>query len=132
MNSNTDLKQNCLKQLMNYNDSNDTYMNANVQRGDVSSGIGLLNSHTLPQDNESSNLNEMNTSVENGDVNDDYCYMDSSTGSESNNYNSIDYIQKRNEIYTKRYLTENNILSDGAGIYVMLPASALNQYVNTE
>ena len=36
---------------MNYNDRNDTDMNDNLQNGDVSSGIGLLNSHTHPQDN---------------------------------------------------------------------------------
>ena len=51
MNSHTDSQQNCLKSLMNYKYRNDTDMNANLQNGDVSSGIGLLNSHTLPQYN---------------------------------------------------------------------------------
>ena len=55
-------------------------MNANLQNGDVLSGIGLLNSHTPPQDNELRNLNEINISVDNGGVNDDYCYDNSSTG----------------------------------------------------
>ena len=74
---------------MNDNDRNDTYMDDHLQNGYVSSGIGLLNRHTLPQDNGSNKLNEMNMSAENGDVNgdvnDDYCYINSSTGSESNN-----------------------------------------------
>ena len=38
-------------------------MNDDLQNLDVSSVIVLLNSHTLPQDNESSNLNEMSMSV---------------------------------------------------------------------
>ena len=38
-------------------------MNANLQNGDVGSGIFLLNNHKLPQYNESSNLNEMNMGV---------------------------------------------------------------------
>ena len=45
---------------MNYNDRYDTEMNYNLQNGDVSSGIGLTNSHTLPQCNKLSNLNDMN------------------------------------------------------------------------
>ena len=36
---------------MNYNDRNDTDMNANIKNGDVISGIGLLNSHSIPKDN---------------------------------------------------------------------------------
>ena len=68
----------------------------------MSSGIGLLNSHTLPQYNESSKLNEMNISVYNCDVNGAYCYMNSSTGYDINNHNSIDYTKKIDEIYTNR------------------------------
>ena len=40
MSSQTDFKHNGLKPLMNYNDRNDTYMNAHLQNGDVSCGIG--------------------------------------------------------------------------------------------
>ena len=36
---------------MNYNDRNDSDMNDILENGDASTGIGLLNSHTLPQDN---------------------------------------------------------------------------------
>ena len=75
-------------------------MNSNLHNKDVSSVIGLLNIHTLPQDNESSNLNEMNMSVENCDVNGDYCYMNNYTGSESKNHNSIYYTNKRDVIFT--------------------------------
>ena len=57
MKINTDFQQNGLKPLMNYNDRGDTDINANLQNVHVSSGIGLLNNHTLPQHNESSNLN---------------------------------------------------------------------------
>ena len=87
---------------MNNNDSNDTYMNETLQNGYVSSGIGLLNSHTLPQDNESSNLNDMNMSVDNGDANVDHCYINSYTGYESKNNSSIDYTKKIDKIYTNR------------------------------
>ena len=91
---------------MSYNDRNDTDMNNNKKKGDASSGIGLLNIQTHPQDNEPSNLNEMNMSVDNGDFNGDYCYMNSSTVSESNNHNSIDYTNKRYENSTNMYLME--------------------------
>ena len=37
---------------MNYNDRNGMDMNANLQNGYFSSGIGLLNTHTLQRDNE--------------------------------------------------------------------------------
>ena len=93
---------------MNYNDRNDTYMNANLQNEDVSSGIGLLNSHTIPQYEESSHLNGINTSVENGDVNGDYCYIKIPTGYESKNHNSIYYTKKRYEIAPNIYVMENN------------------------
>ena len=48
MNSHTYLQQNSLESLMNDNTRNDTGMNATLQNGYLSSGIGLLNSHTLP------------------------------------------------------------------------------------
>ena len=66
---------------MNYNTRNDTDMSSTLQNGYLSSGIGLLNSHTLPQDNESSKLNEMNIIFDNEDVNGDYFYMNIYTGS---------------------------------------------------
>ena len=50
MNSHTDLKQNSLKSLMNYNASFFTDINENLLNGDVSSKICLLNSHTIYQD----------------------------------------------------------------------------------
>ena len=40
MNSHTDLQQSGFKYLTNYNDKNDTDINANLQNGDTSSGIG--------------------------------------------------------------------------------------------
>ena len=40
-----------MKSLMTYNDRNDTDINDNLKNGYVSSGIGLLNIHTPPQDN---------------------------------------------------------------------------------
>ena len=51
---------------MTDNDRIDTDMNKTLHNGDVSNGIGLLNRHNLPQDNESSDLNDMDMSVENG------------------------------------------------------------------
>ena len=58
--------------------------------------------------------------------------MNSSTGSESKNHNSMDYTKKIEDISTNRYLIENNVLPDDVGIDIMLPASTLNQYSNTE
>ena len=72
---------------MNDNDRIDTDMNKNLHNVDVSNGVGLLNSHTPPQDNESIKLTEMNISVDNDDLNGDYCYINSSTGSVINNHN---------------------------------------------
>ena len=80
------------------------------------SGIGLLNSHTLPQENKLSKLNVMNMSVENGDVNDDYCDMNRFTGSHIKNHNSVHYTNKRDETSTNRYLSVNNELLDGVDI----------------
>ena len=37
---------------MNYNDRIDIDIGETIQNGDVRRGIGLLNSHTLPQDKE--------------------------------------------------------------------------------
>ena len=71
MNSRTYLQRNGLESLMNYNGRIDTDINETLQNGDVISGIGLLNSHTLPQYEESNELNEINMSVDNGDVNGD-------------------------------------------------------------
>ena len=124
------LKHNGLEYPMNDNDRNDTYMNETLHNGDMGSGIGLLNSHNIPQYKKSSNLNLMHMSVENGDANGDYCYMNGSTISESNNHNSVEYTKKRDEIYTNIYVMENNGLTDGVGIGDMLLASALNQYIN--
>ena len=84
MNSHTDLQQIFLESLINDNDRIDSDMNKTLQNGDVSSGIGLLNSHNLPQDKKSSKLNKINMSVENGYINGDYCYMNSSTRSDIN------------------------------------------------
>ena len=117
---------------MNYNDRNDTDVNSNLHHGDISSGIGLLDSHTLSQDNESINLNDMNMSVENGDVNGDHFYINSSTRYESNNHNSIGYTNKRDSISTYMYLMVINVLPDGVGIDFMFPASTLNQCANME
>ena len=79
MSSQTYYKHNGSKSLMNYNYRDDMDMNANLQNVDGSSGIGLLNNHTLPPHNESSNLDETNIGVENGDVNGGHCYINSTT-----------------------------------------------------
>ena len=71
-------------------------------------------------------------SVDNNDINGDYCYMNGYTGYESNNHNYIDYTKKRYEIYTIRYVMENNGLLASIRIYIMVTASTLNQYVNME
>ena len=88
--------------------------------------------HTLTQYNEPGNLNDMNMSAGNGDFNGDYCYMNSCTGYESKNHKPIGYTKKRDEISNNRYLRENIALLDGVSIDDMLPASALNQYINME
>ena len=64
---------------MNGHYRNDIDMNETLHNVDVTSVIFLLNSHTLPQDNDSSNLNEMNISGETLDVNGDYFYLNNST-----------------------------------------------------
>ena len=104
MKSRTDLQQNNLESSMNDNDRIDTYMNETLQNENGSSGIGLLNIHTLPQDNVSSKLNEMNMSVDNGYVKGDYFYMNSSTGYFIKNHIFIDYANKRDEISTNKHL----------------------------
>ena len=93
---------------MDYNYRIDTDMNGTLHNGAVSSGIVLLNFHTLPQDNESSKVNDMNISVDNGDFNGDYFCINSSTGYVINNHNPIDYTKKIDKITTNRYFRENN------------------------
>ena len=51
MNIHADLQQNGLESLMNDNNRIYTDTNETIYNGDVSCGIGLLNSHALPQDN---------------------------------------------------------------------------------
>ena len=87
---------------MNNNNRDAMEMHANLQNGEVSNGIGLLNSHSPPQYNESRNLNEMNMGVENGYVNGVPCYININTESKSKNHNCIDYTKKRNEIAPNR------------------------------
>ena len=43
-------------------------------------------------------------SVDHSDVNGDYCYMNSSTVFVIRNHNSVDYINRRDEISNNRYL----------------------------
>ena len=50
-NGQTVYQLNGLKSLMNYNDRDDMETNANLQNGVVSSGIGLIISHTIYQHN---------------------------------------------------------------------------------
>ena len=132
MNSHTGLQQDGLKALMNYNDNNNIDMSANLQNGDFSIVIGLLKRQTLPKNRESSNLNAMNVSPQNFDVNCGYWYMNSPNLFESNNHNSIDYTNKRDETDRNRYVMENNRLPDGICIDVMLPSSKHNKYSNME
>ena len=94
--------------MINYNGWDDRDKNTNLHNGDVSSGIGLLNLHTLPQYKKSSNLNETNMAVENGDVNGGHCYINSPTGYYSNNHNFIDSTTKRDEISPNISEMENN------------------------
>ena len=79
MNSHTYLQKKYLESIMKDNYRINTDMNETLQNGDVSSGIVLLNGHTLPQANKSIKLDDMNMSVYNGDVNDSYIYMNSYT-----------------------------------------------------
>ena len=84
MNSHTVYQLNGLKSSMNYNDRYDMEMNYNLQNGDVSSGIGLTNRHTLPQCNKSIRLNEMNWGSKNSYFSGGPCYMNSHTVYEAN------------------------------------------------
>ena len=59
---------------MNDNYSIDTDINNDLHNRDVSSGIGLLNILTLPQDNESSKLNDIHMCINNVDFNGDFFY----------------------------------------------------------
>ena len=52
MNSHNDLKSDNSESLIKENDRIDTNMNETLHNGDVRSRIGLLNIHTLLQDNE--------------------------------------------------------------------------------
>ena len=119
-----------MESFIEYNNSNDSDINETLHNVDVSSVTGLLNSHTLPQPNESSKFNELDISVDNGGFNGDYCYMNSSNGSVIRNHNSFYYKNKRDEIYTNKYLRLNNGLPDGVDIDYLLPASVPNKYVN--
>ena len=95
----TDLQQNNLESLMKYNDRIDTYMNETLQNEYLISGIGLLNSHTILQSNESNEVNEVNMSVYSGDINGDYCYVNSYNGYIMRNNNCIDYTNKIDDFY---------------------------------
>ena len=61
----------------------------------MSSGIGLINSHTLSECNKSSYLNDMDGDVENVDASGGHCFMNNHTLYEANNNNSIYSTNKR-------------------------------------
>ena len=116
---------------MKDNDIIYTVINDTLKNVDVSSGIGLLNIHTIPHSSESSKVDDINMSVYNDDVNGDYFYINGSTEYVISYHNSVDYKKKRDEITANKYLRENNGLQVGLYIsYTMLPASAHNQYFN--
>ena len=89
---------------MKNNDRIDRYMNETLHNVYVSSGIALLNIHSLTQANKSSKLDELNRSVENGGVNGDNFYTNGSTGCVINNHNYVDFKNKIAEISTNKYL----------------------------
>ena len=91
MNSHTVYQQNGLKSLINHNDRDDMKMNTKFQNGDVSSGIGLINRHTITKFKGLIKLNDMNRVVKNGDVGGGNCYMNTHTISEAKEQNVIDY-----------------------------------------
>ena len=68
-----------------------------LQNGDMSSGIGLINSHTLSQFNEFCNLNETNWGVKNGDVSVGNCCINSHTIYKAINNNYTDSTNNRDE-----------------------------------
>ena len=51
INKHTLYQHNCLRSLINYNNSDDIEINAEPNNGDMSCGICLINSHTLSQCN---------------------------------------------------------------------------------
>ena len=54
-------------------------MNANLNNGDMSRGIVLINNHNLYQFNESREFNDMDWVIKNGDVSGVYCFMNNNT-----------------------------------------------------
>ena len=107
-------------------------MNANLQNGAVSSGIGFINRHTLLQCNESSNLNYMNWAFKKCDVSNGHYYMNIHTVSEANNHNFGKYIRRIDDNTCNIYEMENTVLQDSVDINVILPASTLREYANNE
>ena len=65
-------------------------MNDNLKNGDVSGGIGLLNSNTSPQFKKPSKSNQMNWGIKNGDGSGGNCYINIHTVSKAKNQNYID------------------------------------------
>ena len=61
-------QQSGLISLINSNSSEGIEMNDELMNGDMSSGTGLINTHTLSKFNESSYFNDMYCNVENGNV----------------------------------------------------------------
>ena len=72
-------------------------MNAYLKNGDVSHGIGLINSHILSQFNELSYFNDMDCYVGNFYISSDPLLMNNHTLSESKNHNSVDSTNRKYE-----------------------------------
>ena len=107
-------------------------INANLQNGYLSSGIGLINIHILSQCNKSSNLNEMNWDSKDVDISAGNCYMNSHTVSEANNNKTIDYTKKIAENTRNRSGMQSTESQAGVDIDIVLPTSKINQYENME
>ena len=98
----------------------------------MSSGIGLINSHTISQFNKESDFNYMNWGVENGYVSSGNFYMNRHTLSEVDNHNYIYSRNKRDENSPKLSAMEDTGLQNGVDIDVIIPASTLHQYPNMQ
>ena len=90
---------NGFKPLINSNNINYIYINANLNDGDVSRLFCLINIHTLSQFNSSSWFIEMDWDVENGNVSVGLFFMNSHTIYKANNQNCIIYSKKRDEMF---------------------------------
>ena len=116
--------------MIDYNNSDYSEINGDLNNVDVSCENGFTNSHTLSQCNESSYFKYMDGDVKNVDVSDGHFFMNSHTLSEENKPSYLDSTKKSYGNIPNVYEMEDTELYYGVEIDAIYSISKLHKNSN--